>query len=205
MGFLVKQNIENTRKLQEDIFGILEGTLEGKRVFEVGVGIGRMTSEIAKRAKEIIGNDISPNMIQRATKNLKGFDNVSLHVGKITELGLSPKSFDLVFSSLVLIHIINPEELKQTIEKMKELSDRVFIVEQTYQDKGPPRSKYTIFRRREEYEQLFKPYNLTMQKEHIVSEQDTVTMMLFENPDQSQPTLTKDILLDNQKGLQKNL
>ncbi len=176
----LEENKAATRELQRDIFEFLEGLVEGKNVFELGVGIGRMTSELAKRAKEVIGVDLSPIMLEKTKQNLGELENVKLMLGKITDLELPSKAFDLVFESLVLLHILNPQELQATIRKMQELSDRIFIVE-TCEGPDFPCSKYPILRNPEEYKELFKPYKLTKQKIHICAG-DTLTMMLFENP-----------------------
>ncbi len=178
----LEKNREATHKLQQDIFEFLEGLIEGRNIFELGVGIGRMTSELAKRAKEVTGIDFSPAMIGRAKHNLKELKNVKLALGKITDLELPPKTFDLVFESIVLLHILNPEELKATIAKMQELSDRIFIVEHTHEGSDFPISKYSILREPEEYENLFSPYKLVKQKD-VKCAGDRFTMMLFENPD----------------------
>lgn len=175
----LEENQRATEELRRDVFEFLKGSIEGKKVFELGVGVGRLTGEIAKRAKEVVGVDLSPIMLARAKQNLKDFDNVQLLLGKITELDLPSKSFDLVFESIVLLHILNPTELRETITKMQELSDKIFIVEHT--DEGPdfPISKYSILRKPEEYEKLFTPYRLNKQKTHLCAG-DHFTLMLFE-------------------------
>jgi len=175
----LEENKRATEELRRDVFEFLQGLIESKKVFELGVGVGRMTSEIAKRAKEVVGVDLSPVMLERARQNLEGIDNVQLLLGKLTELDLPPKSFDLVFESIVLLHILNPDELKATIGKMQELSDRIFIVEHTYQGPDFPISKYSILRKPEEYEKLFAPYRLNKQKTHLCAG-DNFTLMLFE-------------------------
>lgn len=177
----LQENKEAARELQRDIFEFLSGLVEGKNVFELGVGIGRMTSELAKRAKEVTGVDFSPIMLEKAKQNLQQFKNIKLISGKITDLKLHPKAFDLVFESIVLLHILNPQELQATIRKMQELSDRIFIVEHTYEGPDFSISKYSILRQPEEYEELFKPFKLSKQKTHLCAG-DKFTMMLFESP-----------------------
>lgn len=175
------ENEEATQKLQEDIFAFLGGWIVGKKVFELGVGIGRMTEEIARRAGEVVGNDISPIMLKRAEHRLKGYKNIVLHFGKIYEMDFPKKSFDLVFDSIVLLHILNPEELQKTIRAMQELSDTIFLVEHTYERENFPISKYSILRRSEEYVELLKPYGLLKQKTHLCAG-DNFTFFLFQAP-----------------------
>lgn len=178
----LSENMQATIDLQRDIFEFLEGLIEGRSVFELGVGIGRMSAELAKKATQVTGIDFSPIMLERARANLASLENVCLHLGKITNLDLPPKTFDLVFESIVLLHILNPEELRATIQKMQKLSDRIFILEHTYEGPDFPISKYSILRTPEEYIELFQPYRLIKQKTHFCAG-DKFTMMLFENPD----------------------
>jgi len=172
------ENEEATLKLQQDIFDFI-GDMKDSRVFELGVGIGRMTSEISKRAREVVGCDITKGMLDKARVNLSGSDNVTLFQGRITDMELEPKSFDLAFESIVLLHILNPEELNATVAKMRESARRVFLCEHTYEGPDFPISKYSILRKPEEYHEIMKPYRLVRQKTHFCAG-DRFTMMLFE-------------------------
>ncbi len=179
----LEDNRRATVELQGDIFNFLGDLVEGK-VFELGVGIGRMTYEIAQRATEVVGIDISSRMLERAREKLARLNNVNLYQGKITEVDLSvpPKYFDLVFDSIVLLHVLNPQELIETARRMQLLSDKVFLVEHVYECSDFPISKYSILRRPEEYTDLFRPYRLARQKTHYCAG-DKFMLMLFENPD----------------------
>lgn len=179
-----EENIEITKALQEDVFRVLKGMLGDISVLELGAGIGRMTEELAKRAQRVVGSDISPNMLNRARKALEEFENVTLLSGKVYNLDLGQKSFDLVFTCTVLGHILDPGELKKTSEEMKRLSDRIFIVEHIDQGEDFPVTNYTIIRTVEEYKELFAPYKVTVEKHHMAGEDDYV-MMVFENPDKA--------------------
>lgn len=177
----LEENERATDELKREIFDFLAGLVEGKNVFELGVGIGRMTQELSKRARSVVGVDITPEMLQRARENLAETKNVKLILGKITDVQSIEKAFDLVFDSIVLLHIINPMELRSTIEKMKSLSSKVFIVEHTFDPENPDTqpSKFSIFRDPKEYRDLFEPYKLVKQKDTRCAG-DRFTMMLFE-------------------------
>ena len=175
----LKENTLATKKLQEDILKFLDGYISKKNIFELGFGIGRMTSKLAKNAENVVGCDISPIMFEKAKRNLKGIKNIELHLGKITDFDFKRKSFDLVFESIVLLHILNKNELKKTIDKMKSFSDKIFLCEHTYEGPDFPISKYSILRKVEEYEKLLKPYKLTCKKTHLCAG-DNFTLMLFE-------------------------
>jgi len=175
----LEENKKATIELQNDILDFLNGYIGNKRIFELGFGIGRMTSKLAEMGKEIVACDISQIMFNKAKENLNKFNNIKLHLNKIIELDYPQKSFNLVFDSIVLLHILDPGELKNTIKKMQDFSDTIFICEHTYEGPDFPISKYSILRKPEEYEELFKPYKLVKQKTHFCVG-DTFTLMLFQ-------------------------
>jgi len=176
----VKENIKAAELLKKEIFYFLEGHIENKNIFELGCGIGRITAELANKANHVVAIDFSSKMLKRAKNNLKKFDNVELKLGKISDFRFKPKSFDLVFDCIVLLHILNPKELRRTVKKMKYLSNIVFICEHTYEGPDFPISKYSILRKPKEYEELFKPFRLIKQKTHFCAG-DRFILMLFEN------------------------
>jgi len=183
----LEENLRATDELKRAIFEFLGDLVDGKRIFELGVGIGRMTGELARRAREVVGIDMTSEMLGRARENLKSFRNVVLKLGKVTELKIPRKSFDLIFESIVLLHILNPQELRATIKKMQELSDMIFIAEHTYEGPDFPVSKYSILRKPEEYEELFLPYQLA-RKQIVFCAGDTFSLMLFRAPPKRKDT-----------------
>jgi len=174
------ENLEFTKILQEEILEILQERLEGKRVFEFGFGIGRMTSMLAEYANEVVGIDISSEMLKRAAENLSDYKNITLIHNQILNLNFPPKSFDLLFECTVLIHILNQELLQQTVAKMKELSDTIVIIEPKYYE-NTAIGNYTNTWPIETYIELFSPYRLTTIKTIVAG--DEYKIMIFENPD----------------------
>lgn len=174
-----EENEAATSELQKAILEILGDRLHGN-ILELGTGIGRMTELLAKKAEHVTSIDLSPLMLERAKANLSKFDNVDLRLGRLTELAIKPKSFDLAFESIVLLHILNPEELRATARKLQETSKTILIVEHTYEGPNFGISKYSILRKPEEYEDLFKPYRLIKSLRHRCAG-DCFTLMLFES------------------------
>ncbi|NQU83936.1 MAG: class I SAM-dependent methyltransferase [Parcubacteria group bacterium] len=177
--YTLEQNKESTDKFLKEIFSFLGDKLEGKKIFEVGVGVGRILTSFAKVAKEVVGCDISPTMVEKAEENLKEFENTKLYLNKVANVNLPSKYFDLAFTSTVLQHILDPKELDETANKMMELSDEICIIEHTYQGPDFPISKYTILRNPDEYEKLFAPYKLMKQQYYFCSN-DRLNMMFFQ-------------------------
>lgn len=174
----LKENEEATTALRREIIDFLGENLHGK-LLELGVGIGRMTALLAQKAERVTGIDFSPVMIERARQNLANFSNIDLSVGRITDLSFQEKSFDLAFESIVLLHILSPEELRATVCKLQEASTKIFLCEHTYEGPDFPISKYTILRKPEEYMELFKPYKLIKSLDHSCAG-DRFTLMFFE-------------------------
>ena len=141
-----------------------------------------MTKELSARVKSVVTTDISARMIRRAKINLKNVRNVKFRLGRILDLKLKPRSFDLVFETRVLIHILDFKEFQRTINLMKKLSDRIFISEHMYNTKPDLGNKkvsiFSIVRKRSDYINAFKPFRLVKAKK--VNLNDPYTFMFFE-------------------------
>ena len=177
--FTLQENSVATEKFREDVMGFMGGLFVGEDVFELGVGVGRMTAELAVRAKHVDGIDFSNNMLVRAGENLSGLDNVDLFLGRLSEVDTGREKYGAVFASLVLMHIKDEKELRQTADLMMKNSDVICIVEQTEPTGTSERvHAWTIQRTVAEYKKLFEPYELVAQKQQT-SVKDVNTMMVF--------------------------
>lgn len=87
---------------------------ENKSALEVGVGTGRLAIYIAPLCGEFCGIDISPRAIERAQENLTGLRNISLICGDFLSYEFD-RSFDVIYSSLTLMHI---EDKQRVIDKI---------------------------------------------------------------------------------------
>lgn len=94
------------------------GTLDAKRilnhtqttvndeVLEIGCGVGRIGSEYSNHCKKWTGADISPNMLEFASKRLQDKENVDFK--ELTGCDLSifeDNSFDVIYCSVVFMHL----------------------------------------------------------------------------------------------------
>lgn len=88
------------------------------RVLDFGCGVGRLVIPLAKRAKEAIGIDIAPAMLELCQKNAKkaGVSNIVLTESD-DALSRVQGEFDLVNSYIVLQHI-PPERGYKFIQTM---------------------------------------------------------------------------------------
>lgn len=106
--FFRKGEVEIATKLAE-YFGDA-GKLADLTILEIGCGVGRQTRALAKRFKQVLALDISPEMVRRAKQNLRSCSNVSVILGNGLDLGgVADRSVDVVFSFVVFQHVTDKE------------------------------------------------------------------------------------------------
>ena len=76
-------------------------------VLEFGCGSGSTAIQHASYVQHILATDISPRMIEIASKRARdaGIDNISFREGMLGDLGLRPGSFDAVLG-LNILHLV---------------------------------------------------------------------------------------------------
>jgi len=90
---------------------------------EIGCGVGRVGKIMSQRCERWIGADISPSMLQYAAQRLAGLSNielVELHSNGLPEIADS--SVDLVYSTVVFMHLYEWDRYKYVVEAMRVLS-----------------------------------------------------------------------------------
>ena len=88
-----------------------------KDIMEIGIGTGRLAIKVCGNCNTFTGIDISPQTIDRAIKNLRDFDNISLICADFIDYSFG-KKFDVIYSSLTFIHI---QDKKAAIDKVSTL------------------------------------------------------------------------------------
>lgn len=79
-----------------DSFGVLG---PARSALDIGCGIGRMEVALAPRLRAIHGIDVSPRMIEAASRRCAGLDNVRLSLSSGLDLAdHGPSAFDLVLA-----------------------------------------------------------------------------------------------------------
>ncbi|SRR5260221_7929751 len=84
----------------------IDANFRPKRVLDFGCGVGRLLVPFAGAAQKVVGLDVSPSMLQEATRNCeeRGATNVELLLSDDTLSSLS-SGFDLIHSFIVFQHI----------------------------------------------------------------------------------------------------
>ncbi|SYX83005.1 class I SAM-dependent methyltransferase [Paenibacillus alvei] len=86
-----------------------------KSVLEIGIGTGRVANHILQSGcASLVGIDISPLTLERASWNLRSHSNVELVHADICDF-IRPDTFDLAYSVLTFMHIEDKEQAFRNI------------------------------------------------------------------------------------------
>ncbi len=102
----------------------------GTRVLDVGCGVGRWSRLLASRGASVTGIDLSPTMIDEARRRATGSQirgSCNFFVRDLATLEAGEK-FDLVLSVTVLQHIIDPDALREALQRMAAHLDRAGVM-----------------------------------------------------------------------------
>ncbi len=116
-------------------------------VLDLGSGAGFDCFLASKKAKKVIGVDMTPEMIKKAKENAEkcNFTNVEFRLGEIENLPIENESIDIVISNCVIN--LSPEKLKVFKEAYRVLkpegkmyvSDIVLLGELSEEQKNNPK------------------------------------------------------------------
>ena len=99
----------------------LVGDVKNKRIVDYGCGSGRYTREAAKTALEVVGVDLSPEMIKLAEEidRKENIMNTKYFVRDCSEI-LNLGQFDMVISTYFICHASSREMLTKMVKSMYE-------------------------------------------------------------------------------------
>jgi 2-polyprenyl-3-methyl-5-hydroxy-6-metoxy-1,4-benzoquinol methylase len=95
---------------------------EGDRVLDIGCGNGALTFDLAQKAKEVIGIDLSYENIKIAKENYSA-PNIEYIIGDAIKYNFNQR-FDVVVLSNILEHIENRVKF---LQKIKTLAPKILI------------------------------------------------------------------------------
>ncbi|XP_004512745.1 phosphoethanolamine N-methyltransferase-like isoform X2 [Cicer arietinum] len=140
---------------------------EGKSILELGAGIGRFTSELAKKAGQLLAVDFIESAIKK-NENINGHHkNVKFMCADVTSpnLHISEGSVDLIFSNWLLMYL-SDEEVENLAEKMVKwlkVDGYIFFRESCFHQSGDSKRKYnpTHYREPRFYTKVFKECHMS--------------------------------------------
>jgi SAM-dependent methyltransferase len=95
------------------------GDLRGKRLLDVGTGLGESAIYFAKRGADVTAVDISPRMIELCAANARRHGvELTTHVATGEDLGLPADSFDIVYAANLLHHIHDRERFLRNMRQV---------------------------------------------------------------------------------------
>jgi SAM-dependent methyltransferase len=106
----------------------------GEKVLDVACGTGAQVFAMARRAKEVVGADLSESMYKKAQNTLKKkkLSNVSFCLCDATgRMKFSDKAFDVATMSLAL-HQFPPEMHETILSEMKRVAHKIIIVDYAF-------------------------------------------------------------------------
>jgi phosphoethanolamine N-methyltransferase len=91
-------------------------TFKGKKVLELGAGIGRFTNLLAKQADSVIAVDFIEKFIKKNEEINSHLNNIEFVHGDVTKLAFETNAFHIIFSNWLLMYL-NDEEVLKLFEK----------------------------------------------------------------------------------------
>ncbi|MDI6765235.1 MAG: ATP-binding cassette domain-containing protein [Bacteroidota bacterium] len=104
--------------------------LEGKKVLDVGCGIGYFTKFYLDRSAKVTGLDIAPVVIDRLKKSIPSAEFIRADISSAD--GRLKKMFDVIHSFNTIIHITDDEKFQTTLMhlcKMLKMGGYLFITD----------------------------------------------------------------------------
>ncbi len=87
------------------------------RVLEIGCGAGRMTRHLANLFGEVMGVDVSGEMVRQARERLAGIGNAQFHETSGVDFAALPdEHFDLILSAYVFQHVPSAAVIQSNLE-----------------------------------------------------------------------------------------
>ena len=93
-----------------------------ERALDFGCGLGRLTRALAARFDSSLGVDVSPRMVERARELNADVSGCEFVTNEADDLGaFDSRSFDLVYSSIVLQHLPSAERIERYVAEFVRL------------------------------------------------------------------------------------
>ena len=118
--------------------------LKGKTVLDIGFGVGWLTNEFQKKAKNVYGIELSKTSLNLSKYRFRKCKNVFLKLGSAEKMPFKKNFFDFVASYGVLHHAENDEVCFDEIYRVLKPGGKCFLM--LYRKGGPKYWWSKIFR-----------------------------------------------------------
>jgi SAM-dependent methyltransferase len=89
------------------------------KALDFGCGVGRVSRALATRFQSVLGVDISASMVEQARAYCAELSNAAFVVADSAALAaFAPRSFDLVYSKLVLQHLQSKSSIRHALRRL---------------------------------------------------------------------------------------
>lgn len=104
------------------------GHFQGKKILEVGSGLGILAGEIATAhpSCEVVGLEYSADQLAKAPSHIT---NLTFVQGDALDMPFEAESFDVVYCRYVLEHVSNPSQMLQEMYRVLKKGGQVFTQE----------------------------------------------------------------------------
>nr|CAD2180767.1 unnamed protein product [Meloidogyne enterolobii] len=94
-------------------------SFKNKFVVDIGAGIGRFTTEFAKKARKVVSTDFVASFIEKNRERNVAFNNIEWRVGDAVKLDFEEGSIDIVFTNWLLMYLVDEEVVEFLINAIK--------------------------------------------------------------------------------------
>ncbi|XP_022097659.1 phosphoethanolamine N-methyltransferase-like [Acanthaster planci] len=144
---------------QPEILSLLP-SLAGKRILELGAGIGRFTGLLAESAKHVTAIDFMETFINKNRELNSCHDNIKFLQADATKLDFAPESFDVIFSNWLMMYLTDDEVVKLASKSLCWLDQDGFLFfrESCFHQSGNKKRDFnpTIYRKPALYNAIFQ-------------------------------------------------
>lgn len=129
-------------------------------ILDFGSGVGRISSWLAPRCRKVVGIDITPAMIQKASE-INNYDNVEFHLYDGLHIPAEKACFDRLTSVYVLQHVTDADDFVKIVrefDRVLKTGGKACLIEQVSalqtHEEGMPED-FNLRRKPEEYVDAF--------------------------------------------------
>lgn len=108
--------------------------IEGDKVLEIGVGTGKVAVHYPSNL-EVVGIDFSKNMLEKAKKEVKDKENITLFEMDAQAMSFEDNSFDTVVASCVFCAVPDPIKGIKEMQRVGRPGGKIIMVEHVRSDK----------------------------------------------------------------------